>query len=310
MLKIGIVKPTSNGKHYHRFQVPFELLNDKAKVTVFDGFAIENLPQNYDVIILNGIFRQPIEILHQAKKKGVKIIWDVDDWIDLPKDHDGYDPFTNKLFKAQQLETYRLADFVWAASKKLAHTFKKSVYVPNCLNLDHDQWKQPKIGAIDLVWTGGSTHYAMIYNMANKLPPKATIVLGGYIKENQKIWTKLEEAYSNRLVKYHAAEAWAYGDIYKHAKVAIAPLKDTEFNSYRSNLKALEAAAYGLPIVCSDVEAYKDVPQLKGGFYKATQRLLQNESLRNEVADKLQAWANKEHNLTKINQIRWQTISI
>jgi glycosyltransferase involved in cell wall biosynthesis len=149
-----------------------------------------------------------------------------------------------------------------------------------------------------------------MYKMANKLPMKATIVMGGYTKDNQKIWDKLEEVYQNRLIKYHAAEAWAYGDIYKHAKVAIAPLKDTEFNSYRSTLKALEASAYGLPIVCSDVEAYKDVPKLKADFYKSCQRLLQNEDLRNEMANKLQTWANKEHNINKINQIRWETITI
>ena len=41
--------------------------------------------------------------------------------------------------------------------------------------------------------------------------------------------------------------------------IVIAPLEDNTFNASKSNIKALEAVALGLPLVCSNVEPYKNL---------------------------------------------------
>jgi glycosyltransferase involved in cell wall biosynthesis len=50
------------------------------------------------------------------------------------------------------------------------------------------------------------------------------------------------------------------GDYYKlyDFDIAIAPLADRPFNKAKSHLKALEAAARGVPIVAQDMEPYRE----------------------------------------------------
>ena len=40
----------------------------------------------------------------------------------------------------------------------------------------------------------------------------------------------------------------------------VAPLADNVFNHAKSNIKFLEACAYGLPIACQDITPYKEAP--------------------------------------------------
>lgn len=54
------------------------------------------------------------------------------------------------------------------------------------------------------------------------------------------------------------------------ADIYLAPLADVEFNKYKSNLKCLEATALGVPIVCTDIEPYKDIP----GAFKSTGEMI------------------------------------
>ena len=50
------------------------------------------------------------------------------------------------------------------------------------------------------------------------------------------------------------------GDYYKAVDfdIAIAPLADVPFNRAKSHLKALDAAARGIPIIATDMEPYRD----------------------------------------------------
>ncbi len=41
--------------------------------------------------------------------------------------------------------------------------------------------------------------------------------------------------------------------------IGLAPLADTEFNRYKSDLKWLEYTALGLPVVASDLEPYRSI---------------------------------------------------
>lgn len=50
-------------------------------------------------------------------------------------------------------------------------------------------------------------------------------------------------------------------EVTKHADVGLAPLHDTSFNNYKSNLKALEYAALGLPVLASKGSVYNRVSE-------------------------------------------------
>jgi glycosyltransferase involved in cell wall biosynthesis len=93
--------------------------------------------------------------------------------------------------------------------------------------------------------------------------------------------------------------------------VALAPLVDDEFNRSKSPLKALEAAAFGIPVVAGDAGPYRDfVVHGETGFLcrtdadwmKAIRTLGQDEELRREMGRRArevargfttQAWASR-----------------
>jgi processive 1,2-diacylglycerol beta-glucosyltransferase len=310
MLKIGIITPINKGKLYHRVEVPFAKLADRLHITIFDGLTVENPATNYDVLILNGAFMQPTELLYNAKKQGVKIIWDVDDWIELPTWHDKYDSFQNFIFGSQQREIARLADVIWVASKELHRRFnsKKTHYIPNAIDTDDEQWKKTKRYSYDVVWTGGSTHYSHIAKMLNEIQKKKTIILGGYDEKNAQVWNYFDNQFGDRLAAFPNVSAYEYGEIYSYGKVAIAPLENNPFNQCRSVLKALEAAAYGLPFATDNTTTYADVPKIDKPFKEQVKLLLQNKCAYDDYAARLMQWADKNYNLTKINQLRYETI--
>lgn len=45
-----------------------------------------------------------------------------------------------------------------------------------------------------------------------------------------------------------------------NVQMMIAPLADNTFNKCKSDLKYLEGACYGIPVVCQDIETYKNAP--------------------------------------------------
>ncbi|MGA1048149.1 MAG: glycosyltransferase, partial [Minisyncoccia bacterium] len=43
-------------------------------------------------------------------------------------------------------------------------------------------------------------------------------------------------------------------------QMCVAPLQDNNFNKAKSDLKYIEACAFGLPIACQDIDTYKNAP--------------------------------------------------
>jgi hypothetical protein len=311
MLKIGIVSPANSGKLYHRFQIPFNLIED-FNTTIFDGLTIENPATNYDVIIINGAFMQPLELLIEAKKQGVKIVWDCDDYIQLPVWHDNYCPYQNLIYSKQQLDLFKIADIVWVASKQLLKLFKsnRTYFIPNAIHYTQEQWRQPKTNDFDMVWTGGSTHYLHLIKSAAQMPKSRKALLGGYVKENEQVWQQIMNAFNGNAIAFPAMEAYQYGQIYSHGKVAIAPLEDNRFNQHRSVLKALEAAAYNLPFASDNLTTYADVPMPKKDYRGQLKLLCQSQSAREEWGSRVREWADKNFNIHTINQLRYETIKL
>jgi glycosyltransferase involved in cell wall biosynthesis len=68
--------------------------------------------------------------------------------------------------------------------------------------------------------------------------------------------------------------------------LGVAPLMDTDFNRSKSHLKVLEYLALGLPVLCSDVEAYKKMT------LKSAVNLLEND---------INIWADAIHRFEKVS---------
>ncbi len=93
------------------------------------------------------------------------------------------------------------------------------------------------------------------------------------------------------------------------ADIAVAPLLDTDFNRCKSPLKLLEYAALELPVIASNVHAYRAAPILhadNSNAWLAALHSLEAESYRAERALALKAWAMENHCLsTELIQTAW-----
>ena len=82
--------------------------------------------------------------------------------------------------------------------------------------------------------------------------------------------------------------------------LAVAPLSDNPFNRAKSHLKLLEYAALGLPVVCTDCEAYRAAPALRlqndaALWTQELIRLADEPESRVELAAGLRRWLESGH---------------
>ena len=81
----------------------------------------------------------------------------------------------------------------------------------------------------------------------------------------QDVWNNYEKSLSfgvkgNSNVLFHgAAPSHDYGHFFRGLDIVIAPLQDNAFNDSKSEIKAMEAGRYGVPLVASDVGCYDEL---------------------------------------------------
>jgi hypothetical protein len=98
-----------------------------------------------------------------------------------------------------------------------------------------------------------------------------------------------------------------YGKYYSHIDIVLAPLTETHFNKHKSELKIVEAAAYKLPILVSEVEPYTNHRDNEGvTFIKNNDWSIIGEVIKNrkELGEKNYRYCLEHHNIETINQKR------
>lgn len=114
------------------------------------------------------------------------------------------------------------------------------------------QGRKPRVG-----WAGGSSHTGdleMIYDVIRALSDRVEWVFMGMCPPKLRPY----------LYEYHHGVDFAsYPEKLAslNLDLALAPVEDNEFNRCKSNLRLLEYGACGYPVICSDVECYRnDLP--------------------------------------------------
>jgi len=115
---------------------------------------------------------------------------------------------------------------------------------------------------------------------------------------------------ASKQIPYRTIE-WAGTENYMEGyqgDILIVPSKATEFNSYKSNIKALEAAALNIPIVVSKAEPYLSlqVNYFSGDneFVSEITRLVQSEEYRKHSAKKNRDFCLENYSLDKWSKQR------
>lgn len=215
--------------------------------------------------------------------------------------------------------------------KKVYSRFNKNIYVlPNCIDYEvfadknirkHDHGDEIWIG-----WAGSVSHIPDLGDVADAVKkilqefPQTKLALGGfdghYVTANGKTRYLWDGIPYDRTVKIHwVNDMKNYPTLLSHFDIALAPLADVVFNRCKSNLKFLEYAACGIPVIASAVEPYaktiKDgdtgllIPastSKKGSasklWYNAIKSLVTNEQLRRTLADNAKFFVKQNYDMS------------
>lgn len=314
-----------SGPCYHRLIMPLLKMNG-VDVFVTNNLLEEHFDKGCDLFIYNRILPDHAiaGIKELQNKYGFKICVDIDDYWELDEHHILYQAYQEEEYAKKQIQQLRDADFVTVTHERLRDVtldLNPNVHiVPNAIPHDgqFDIVREPYY-LTRLFWQGSITHrydLDIISHVVHQLAPmsgKIKMVMGGYM-QNEEEWYHMAMSYTAgckhqyRLIP--GAPVTEYYDMYKHADICLVPLIKSRFNGFKSNLKILEAANLGLPVIASNVDPYLDMPLLycKSGsdWLKHIKYLLKSRKRQRDAGLELKFFCEEHYNFNKINIQRKQ----
>jgi glycosyltransferase involved in cell wall biosynthesis len=209
-------------------------------------------------------------VIERKERTGTPLILELDDDLLALDDHHVYGPHRDSvesLLGAADLVTVSTP----ALAESVAGRTSRVAVVRNALDerlwfepLDGEQAAERSNGSLRLLYMGTRTHsrdLAMLKPVLELLREAGLDVrlevIGGEPLGPGQDWYERFDVPAGHAV-YPRFVRWLRG----HAgrwDLALAPLVDDRFNRSKSDLKFLEYTALGLPVVVSDVEAYRDI---------------------------------------------------
>lgn len=307
-----------------------------------------------DILYFNKFIGMEPEQLRALQKKGVKIVVDVDDSWDIPVGHPFYEVWKQRGNRQKVIDCIKLANIVFCATMKMQNKVrelnKNTAVIPNAFPFGHDNYvPMPKAHEkTNFIYVAGSSHLPDVKLLEGKfkrlggdqwMKDRAEFTLAGYeplmvpkykTKEDyeaknqnaiiwvkqQNVWDRMANIFSqtNSHKIFPSTNLDEYINYYDEADVAIVPLCDTDWNSYKSELKIIEAGCKGLPVICSNVEPYKALRPCDGIMWveRADQWIdwfkycIKNPEFVKDQGAKLHAHVSENYDLIKWNEVRMQ----
>ncbi|MFT3679444.1 MAG: glycosyltransferase [Ferruginibacter sp.] len=295
-------------------------------VYITNNLKQEDFEKGCDIFIYNRtIPDEVIPVVSELKERyGFRICVDIDDHWKLDPHHILYDHFQETEFAKQQIEHIMNADLVTVTHERLAAAvmeYNKNVHIlPNAIpNQGQFDIERTKSEVTRLFWQGSVTHKADIeildrpINALAPIFPKIKMIMAGWM-DGEPDWHSMVHSYTagfkhcyKIIPGKHVAE---YYSNYAEADICLIPLVNSPFNRMKSNLKVLEAANLGLPVICSHVHPYLDLPVIYAKntteWVVAINRLVASKKRQKEAGQELKEFVDKHYNFEKINRERKQ----
>lgn len=308
-MKIALIENQSIGVNIHRLLTPYSHLQPHHEVIMTNGV----LTTDYDVIVFNRLPNQCLTDLEKLKAKGVKIVVDLDDWIELPRYHYGYSKNSVKQI-APILDSLNLADVITTSTYTLQKELKKLGYnsevLPNFIQ--HNLKNQPTEHAIG--WVGGAGHVNNLFTMSKPLQAeyKAKRILGGYTKDEiQSEWyLKIMSGNGKYDIGVRKPTSTNYMELYRDITIGLLPSFNDTFTLCKSDLRALEYASMGI-VGVTNGGCYKRTKAIKVNdktFEKTVKRLINFKDYYSDMQALQVEWFIERNDIKKITQKRLQII--
>lgn len=327
-MKILVVTQQHSGVGYHRLMLPVYFMK-KTYALFTDVLSEDNLKEGFDILLINRFVHgeDASRVLELKEKYGFRLIVDVDDFWILDPWHILHDVYpTQKV-----IDHIKIADVVTCTHERLAAEIRplnpNVEILPNALPFGEDQFTDVRTESekFRFVYAGSITHQKDLELLRNPLKrlasdpfsKKLEFVLCGYNPEEKlhiNVWHSMIRDFTCafRLGFTRATlPTTEYMNFYNDADATIVPLIGSKFNSMKSNLKLLEAAAKKIPVIASNVQPYDDAPHIlkvtnQTEWFPAIKKIASDYIYSKEMGQANFEWANEHFNLLKINEKRRQ----
>jgi glycosyltransferase involved in cell wall biosynthesis len=324
-MKIIAYVNKDSGPAYHRLIMPLMIMPG-VDVYITNNLLDEHFEKGCDLFIYNRILPHfcLADISRLKDKYGFKICVDVDDYWELDEHHILYKYYQDNNFATQQISQILAADFVTTTHTRLAEEigqYNRNVHVlPNAIPKQGQFNIMPNPSHLTrLFWQGSVTHEEdinLLKTPVERLLPiagKIKMVIAGYHTDEQ-TWHNMALTYTfgckHQYKLLPALPVTNYYEHYKEADICLVPLINSRFNRMKSNLKVLEAANLGLPVIASAVHPYLNMPLVycKSGedWVKNIERLSSSKKRQQDAGAELAEFCSKHYNFNKINKERKQ----
>ena len=315
-----------SGCGYHRVMLPVSLM-PKEVGRITDVCNDEVLSLGWDIVLINRLWHP--DLLEYRKKYGFKLVVDIDDYWIVDHFHINANDYGAANYDLQIVNFLKQADLVTTTHHRLAervYPYNKNVQIlPNAIPYGEFQFTDIKeeSGKVRFFWAGGISHepdLKLLKNPISKikggyLEDKIKMVIGGYSDSNyteQKHWGAMVNSFTDDKNLLHlgikAMPVFDYYKMFEHCDVMMIPLKKSNFNIYKSNIKILEAAGKKSPVIASSVHPYLGFPEDLVNYAHEDKmwlhwmhKLVDSEQLRKEQGEALREYVDKHYNFTEIN---------
>jgi glycosyltransferase involved in cell wall biosynthesis len=237
----------------------------------------------------------------------------------------------------QIVYNFKMADAVTVPTEYLAkkvRQYNKNVFVvPNAIDFNQPQFKPDqkikdlKTNKVHIGWSGSVTHFHDVmmltdtFMQLNSNPDtskKYRVVLSGFLEgdrvwnEYQKIFTSGFKIAEDQYCRINGMDVYTYASAYDLMDVGLIPLKDTEFNRCKSELKMMEMGAKKLPVIVSNQYPYTNIAKHgincltanKKEWFKNIKKMIDSKALREDLGEALYSEILANYNILKINELR------
>jgi hypothetical protein len=299
----------TEGSGFWRVRIPLGTLSQRGYECYASQNAIndEEMSQADTVLLKNVTDQMGIaSVLAMREAKGIKIVIDIDDDLEVGEDHPLKDKYTAEDTYFTQRQTVKVADLVTCTTEYLAKKLRKLnpnvKVIPNCYEPNWFNVKQRvHDGPVRIGWAGGGTHEGdllMITPVIKKIMakyPDVEIITRGDTRI-KKMWGNKVEYFPTVPIAYYP-EALASMAI----DIGICPLVDNEFNRCKSAIKAYEYGLLGIPVVASPT-VYEEIPTInichnEDCWVETLSELIERKALRRQQGWTLKNWVEENRNI-------------
>lgn len=338
-MKIIILLKEGDAADYHRLVNPFSCLtlkqDEKLRLLYYKEIPRVGDFRTASVVVVNRSFNLDLDFILGLRKRFGFFIWvDLDDYWILYKTHYLFDYWEKFKSEEKMIETLKIADVVTVTNKRLMlkaleHN-KKVVVVPNALPMNAGFHKyisqKTESEKLRFMFAGGPSHADDLSTISEffdecgrdiEFQRKSQFILAGYAPQRKDDpWIKMYNTMKStgNLLTRHSLPVTSYMEHYNHADVSLAPLEGNEFNTYKSNLKTIEAGCMRMPIMVSNQYPYlEDIEAKDKGvifcqdhneWYKNAKWLIKNPNAVSDLGSKLREYVSSKYELDDINKIR------